>query len=56
MIEFVLGARLTKAKRLEKIKEILKTDFDQDFLSGMKRKELETLVACVRDGLDAIGG
>ena len=56
MIELVLGARLTKAKRREKIKEILKTHFDQDFLSGMKRKELETLVACVRDGLDATGG
>jgi len=56
MVELVLGARLTKAKRIEKVKEVLKTDFDQNFLSRMKRKELETLVARVLDGLDAIGG
>jgi hypothetical protein len=56
MIELALGARMTKAKRIEKIKEILKTDFDQDFLSGLKSKEFETQVACIRDTLDAIGG
>jgi len=47
---------MTKAKRIEKIKEILKRDFDQAFLSGLKRKELETQVACIRDRLAAIGG
>ncbi len=35
-----LGARVTKKQIVEKIKEILRTDLDLDFLLGLKKKEL----------------
>jgi len=47
---------MTKDKLIEKIKQILKTDFDLDFLSGLRREELETLIACIRDRVDQMGG
>lgn len=47
---------MTKEKLIEKIKEILKTDFDLDFLSSLKKEELETLIACIRDRVDQMGG
>lgn len=40
---------MTKEKLIEKIKEILKTGSDLDFLLGSKIEELETLSACIRD-------
>jgi len=43
---------MTKEKLVEKIKELLKTDRDLSFLLGLKRKEIETLVACIRDRVD----
>jgi len=39
---------MTNEELLKKIKELLKTEADLDFLLGLKRKELERLVACIR--------
>ncbi len=47
-----LGARVTKKQILEKIKEILRTDVDLDFLLGLQKKELETLISSIRDRVD----
>lgn len=47
-----LGARVTKEQIVEKIMEILKTDLDLDFLLGLKKKEIETLISCIRDRVD----
>jgi len=49
-----MGAGMTKDKMVEKIKEILKTDNDLDFLLELKKEELERLVACIRDRVDRI--
>ncbi len=46
---------MTKEELVEKIKELLKTDNDLDFLSELKEKELERLVACIRDRVDQVG-
>ena len=43
---------MTKEQIVEKIKEILKTDLDLDFLLELKRKELETLISSIRDRVD----
>ena len=45
---------MTKDKMVEKIKELLKTDNDLDFLLELKEEELERLVACIRDRVDRI--
>ena len=42
---------MTKEKILEKIKELLKTDADLDFLLRLKKEEIETLIACISDRL-----
>ena len=47
-----MGAPVTKDKLVEKIKEILKTDNNLDFLLELKKEELERLVACIRDRVD----
>ena len=39
---------------VEKIKELLKTDIDLDFLLELKKEEIESLVACIRDRVDQI--
>ncbi len=39
---------MTKDKLVEKIRELLKTDIDLDFLLILKKEELERLVACTR--------
>ncbi len=44
-----MGGPMTKDKLVEKIKELLKTDNDLDFLLELKKEELERLVACIRD-------
>ena len=49
-----MGAPMTKDKLVEKIKEILKTDNNLDFLLELKKEELERLVACIRDRVDRI--
>ena len=47
---------MTKEKMVKKIKELLKTDIDLDFLLGLKEEEIERLVACIRDRIDQVGG
>ena len=42
---------MTKEKLIEKIKLILETDYDLDFLLALKKEELEILVACIRNKL-----
>ncbi len=51
----VLEASMTKEKLVEKIKELLKMDNDLDFLLGLKKEEIERLVACIRDRVDKVG-
>jgi len=51
----VLEASMTKEKLVEKIKELLKTDNDLDFLLGLKKEDIERLVACIRDRVDKVG-
>ena len=46
---------MTKEKLIEIIKKILNTDADLSFLMQLKVKELETLVACIRERVDRIG-
>jgi len=45
---------MTNEKLLEKIRELLKTDIDLDFLLILKKEEIERLVACIRDRVDRI--
>jgi len=40
---------MTKDQLVAKIKELLKTDADMEFLLDLKKKEIETLIACIRD-------
>ena len=46
---------MTKEKLVEKIRDLLKTGNDLDFLLGLKKEELERLVACIRDRVDQVG-
>jgi len=46
---------MTKEKLVEKIKELLKTDNDLDFLLELKKEDIEKLVACIRDRVDQVG-
>ncbi len=46
---------MTKEKLLEKIRELLKTDNDLNFLLELKKEEIERLVACIRDRVDKVG-
>jgi len=43
---------MTKERLVEKIKELLKTDIDLNFLLILEDEELERLVACIRDRVD----
>ena len=43
---------MTKEELIEIIKTILKTDLDLRFLVQLKKGELETLVACIRERVD----
>ena len=42
---------MTKEKLVDIIKELLKADVDLGFLMQLKKEELETMVACIRDRL-----
>jgi len=46
---------MTNEELVKKIKELLETDADLDFLLGVKRKDLEKLVACIRGRVDQVG-
>jgi hypothetical protein len=43
---------MTDEELVKKIKELLKTDADLDFLLALKREELERLVARIRGRID----
>jgi len=47
---------MTKDKLVGKIKELLKTDLNLDFLLELKKEEIERLVACIRDRVDQVAG
>jgi hypothetical protein len=47
---------MTKEKLIEIIQNILKTDIDLSFLLQLKQKELEILVACIRERVEHFGG
>ena len=46
---------MTKERLVEKIKKLLKTDMELQFLLDLKKEEIETLVACIRDRIDNPG-
>ena len=46
---------MTKEKLVEKIKEVLNADLDLNFLLELHKKDLETLIACIRDRLSRAG-
>jgi len=46
---------MTKEKLVKKIEELLKTDIKLKFLMELKKEEIETLVACIRDRVDQVG-
>ena len=47
---------MTNEDMVKKIKELLKTDSDLDFLLVLKKKDLEKLLACIRGRVDQVGG
>ena len=46
---------MKKEKLVEKIKELLRTDRDLSFLLQLEKKEIEKLLACIRDRVDQVG-
>ncbi len=48
-------SNMTKEKLIEIIKGLLSADADLDFLMQLKKKEIETLVACIRDRVSLAG-
>ena len=46
---------MTREKLVKIIQELLKTDYNLDFLTVLKREDLEKLVACIRDRIDQSG-
>ena len=50
----VAGDHMTNQELVKKIRELLKTDNDLDFLLVLKRKDLEKLVACIRARVDQV--
>jgi len=45
---------MTEMQLIKIIKGLLCTDVDLDFLLQLKRDNLETLVACIRDRVDQV--
>jgi len=43
---------MKKAELIRIIQKVLETDATLDFLGKLEEKEIETLVACVRDKVD----
>ena len=44
---------MTKDELVKKINELLKPDIELNFLLNLKKEEIERLVACIRDRVDA---
>ena len=42
---------MTKEELANRIQKLLKTDIDLSFLLKLEKAELETLIACIRDGI-----
>lgn len=51
---FVAGDHMTNQEMVKKIKELLKTDADFDFLLGLRKKDLESLLASIRGRVDQV--
>ena len=47
---------MTKEELVDKIRDLLKTDFDLSFLLKLERVEIETLVASIRASTDNVDG
>ena len=47
---------MTKEDLVDKLRELLKTDFDLSFLLELERVEIETLVASIRAITDTVDG
>ena len=45
---------MTKDELVEKIKGLLKTDIDLNFLLGLKKEDIERLVASIRERVDQV--
>ena len=45
---------MTKEKLIDIMQGILETDVDLSFLLQLKERELETLVACIRERIDQV--
>ena len=45
---------MTNEELVKKVKELLNTDADLDFLMVLKRKDMEKLVACIRGRVDQV--
>ena len=45
---------MIKEEIIERINEILKTDFDLSFLSKLQKEEIERLISCIRVRLDRV--
>ena len=48
-------SNMTKEKLIEIIKGLLSADADLGFLLQLKKTEIETLVACIRDKVGLVG-
>ena len=46
---------MTKEELVQKIQTLLNTDYDLNFLLELQKKEIETLVACIRDRVEQVG-
>ena len=46
---------MNKEQLVEKIKELLNTDIDIKFLLELKKEDVETLIACIRDKVGNVG-
>jgi hypothetical protein len=46
---------MTKEELVKKIKGLLRTNDDLSFLLQLRLKELETLIASIRDRVDQVG-
>jgi hypothetical protein len=47
---------VTKEELVDKIRDLLKTDFDLSFFLKLEREEIETLVASIRASTDNVDG
>ncbi len=46
---------MTKEELVQKIQVLLNTDYDLNFLLELQKKEIETLIACIRDRVEQVG-